>query len=116
MGIKPPAPTIMVTFRAVACKSPKCRCKPPVFISSTSNLHGFKKGTVPFLKPWRLLVDEMNTGGLQRHFGLLHATALNVTMIVGAGGFIPIPLMLKEFPGPYALLGWLAPGPAMLVA
>src|SRR5437016_13015577 len=53
--------------------------------------------------------------GLQRHFGLLQATALNVTMIVGAGVFITIPLMLKELPGPYALLGWLAAGGLMLV-
>jgi APA family basic amino acid/polyamine antiporter len=60
-------------------------------------------------------VGEKQTGSLQRHFGLLHATALNVTMIVGAGVFITIPLMLKELPGPYALLGWLAAGGLMLV-
>lgn len=52
---------------------------------------------------------------LQRHFGLLHATALNVTMIVGAGVFITIPPMLGELPGPYALAGWLAAGVLMLV-
>src|SRR5246127_1655415 len=55
------------------------------------------------------------TGGLQRHFSLLHATALNVTMVVGAGVFITIPPMLGKLPGPYALLGWLAPGALMLV-
>src|SRR5260370_36933360 len=55
------------------------------------------------------------SGGLQRHFGLLHATALNVTMIVGAGVFITIPLMLKALPGPYALLGWLAAGALILI-
>src|SRR5262249_22898656 len=60
-------------------------------------------------------MGETSTAGLQRHFGLLHATALNVTMIVGAGVFITIPLMLKELPGPYALLGWLAAGGLMLV-
>jgi amino acid transporter len=54
-------------------------------------------------------------GGLQRHFGLLHATALNVTMVVGAGVFITIPLMLGKLPGPYALLGWLAAGLLILV-
>jgi amino acid transporter len=48
--------------------------------------------------------------GLRRHFGLLHATALNITMIVGAGVFVTIPLMLGKLPGPYALLGWLACG------
>src|SRR6516165_2606328 len=57
----------------------------------------------------------MQTGGLQRHFGLLHATALNVTMVVGAGVFITIPLMLKDMPGPYALLGWLAAGLLILM-
>src|SRR5215467_5373540 len=57
----------------------------------------------------------MQTGGLQRHFGLVQATALNVTMIVGAGVFVTIPLMLKELPGPYALWGWLAAGALILV-
>ena len=47
---------------------------------------------------------------LPRHLGLLHATALNISMVVGAGVFITIPLMLKELPGPAALLGWLAAG------
>jgi amino acid transporter len=52
--------------------------------------------------------------GLQRHFGLLHATALNVSMIVGAGVFVTVPLMLGKLPGPYALLGWLLGGVLML--
>jgi amino acid transporter len=55
------------------------------------------------------------SGGLQRHFGLVQATALNVTMIVGAGVFITIPLMLAVLPGPYALLGWLAAGALVLL-
>src|SRR5207248_859865 len=60
-------------------------------------------------------VGEDQASGLQRHFGLLQATALNVTMIVGAGVFVTIPLMLGELPGAYALLGWLAAGGLMLV-
>jgi amino acid transporter len=52
---------------------------------------------------------------LQRHLGLWTATALNLTMVVGAGVFISIPLMLKELPGPYALLGWLAAGVLILL-
>src|SRR5437660_10160868 len=36
-------------------------------------------------------------------------------MIFGAGVFITFPLRLKELPGPYALLGWLAAGGLMLV-
>jgi APA family basic amino acid/polyamine antiporter len=54
-------------------------------------------------------------GGLQRHFGLLQATALNVTTIVGAGVFITIPLMLEKMPGPYALLGWIGGGLLILL-
>jgi amino acid transporter len=52
---------------------------------------------------------------LQRHFGLLHATALNVSMIVGAGVFLTIPYMLGKLPGPFALLGWVAAGGLMLI-
>lgn len=54
-------------------------------------------------------------GGLQRHFGLLQAVALNVTMIVGAGVFVTVPLMLGELPGPAALLGWVGAGALILV-
>jgi len=53
--------------------------------------------------------------GLRRHLGLWQATALNITMVVGAGVFITIPLMLLHLPGPYALLGWLATGILILV-
>jgi APA family basic amino acid/polyamine antiporter len=54
-------------------------------------------------------------GGLQRQFGLVQATALNATMIVGAGVFITIPLMLEKLPGPFALIGWLAGGILVLL-
>jgi amino acid transporter len=50
---------------------------------------------------------------LPRHLGLVHATALNIAMIVGAGVFVTIPLMFRHLPGPYALLGWLAAGVLM---
>jgi amino acid transporter len=59
-------------------------------------------------------LGENDQPGLQRHFGLLQATALNITMIVGAGVFITIPLMLKALPGSFALLGWLLAGGVML--
>jgi amino acid transporter len=58
---------------------------------------------------------RQETTVLHRHFGLLHATALNISMIVGAGVFVTIPLMLGKMPGPYALLGWLVAGSLMLV-
>jgi basic amino acid/polyamine antiporter, APA family len=53
-------------------------------------------------------------GELERHFDLLHATALNVTAVVGAGVFVSIPLMLGKLPGPYAVCGWLAAGVLVL--
>jgi APA family basic amino acid/polyamine antiporter len=45
---------------------------------------------------------------LHRGFGLLQATALNISNVVGVGPFITIPLMLATMNGPQALLGWLA--------
>ena len=62
--------------------------------------------------------DDQKTpesGQLQRHFGLLHATALNISMIVGAGVFATIPFMLVQLPGPYALLGWIGAGLLIIV-
>ena len=43
---------------------------------------------------------------LPRGFGLLRATALNMSNVVGVGPFITIPLMLQTMGGPQALLGW----------
>jgi amino acid transporter len=36
-------------------------------------------------------------------------------MVVGAGVFVTIPLMLGQLPGPYAIIGWLAAGVLILV-
>src|SRR5579884_253552 len=44
---------------------------------------------------------------LQRGFSLLHATALNISNVVGVGPFITIPLILAAMNGPQALLGWI---------
>ncbi len=44
---------------------------------------------------------------LQRRFGLLQATALNMSNMVGVGPFITIPLIMTAMGGPQALLGWL---------
>src|SRR4051795_6302077 len=43
---------------------------------------------------------------LQRRFGLLPATALNMTNMIGVGPFITIPLLMSALGGPQALLGW----------
>src|SRR5262245_5504074 len=55
------------------------------------------------------------TAPLVRGIGPWQATALNVTMIVGAGVFGVIPDMLGVLPGPYALLGWVAAGALIFV-
>jgi amino acid transporter len=49
---------------------------------------------------------------LVRRFGLLQATALNMSNMIGIGPFITIPLLMSTLGGPQALLGWLV---AMLV-
>ncbi|HKW96108.1 MAG TPA: APC family permease [Bryobacteraceae bacterium] len=45
--------------------------------------------------------------GLVRGFGLLHATALNMSNMVGVGPFITIPLIIASMGGPQCMLGWL---------
>ena len=44
---------------------------------------------------------------LERRFGLLQATALNMTNMIGVGPFITIPLLMSALGGPQAMLGWL---------
>ena len=43
---------------------------------------------------------------LTRGFGLLGATALNMSNMVGVGPFITIPLLMSSMGGPQAMLGW----------
>ncbi len=44
---------------------------------------------------------------LLRRFGLLQATALNMTNMIGIGPFITIPVLMSALNGPQAMLGWL---------
>src|SRR4026209_2483714 len=46
--------------------------------------------------------------GLVRGFGLLQATALNMSNMVGIGPFITIPLIIAAMGGPQCMLGWAA--------
>jgi amino acid transporter len=46
--------------------------------------------------------------GFRRSVGLLSATAINMTQMVGIGPFITIPLMVATFAGPQAIAGWVA--------
>lgn len=54
-----------------------------------------------------MLTDSKPQPRLQRQFGLLQATALNMANMVGAGPFITIPLLMSTLGGPQAILGWL---------
>jgi amino acid transporter len=47
------------------------------------------------------------TAPLPRRFGLLQATALNMSNMIGIGPFITIPLLMTALGGPQAMLGWL---------
>jgi len=43
---------------------------------------------------------------MERRFGLIHATALNMTNMIGIGPFITIPLLMSALGGPQSMLGW----------
>jgi amino acid transporter len=43
---------------------------------------------------------------LERRLGLLSATSINMSNMVGAGTFITLPLILSSMGGPQGLLGW----------
>jgi len=51
-------------------------------------------------------MDDATTH-LTRRFGLLQATALNMSNMIGVGPFITIPLLMSALGGPQAMLGWL---------
>ena len=57
--------------------------------------------------------SEREDAPLLRRFGLLQATALNMSNMIGVGPFITIPLLLTALGGPQAMLGWLV---AVLIA
>ena len=44
---------------------------------------------------------------LQRRLGFLHATALNMSTMIGVGPFITIPVLMSAMGGPQAMLGWI---------
>jgi fructoselysine transporter len=44
---------------------------------------------------------------LERGLGLLEATALNITFMVGIGPFVVIPLVVQAMGGPQSLMAWL---------
>ncbi|HZI99251.1 MAG TPA: APC family permease, partial [Gemmatimonadaceae bacterium] len=54
--------------------------------------------------PDAIVTDEQPQ--LVRRFGLLPATALNMTNMIGVGPFITIPLLMTALGGPQAMLGW----------
>ncbi len=53
--------------------------------------------------------DSIPTAGphLQRRFGLLQATALNMSNMIGIGPFVTIPMLMSALGGPQSMLGWL---------
>ena len=53
------------------------------------------------------LADKTTGKQLPRRFGLLQATALNMSNMIGIGPFITIPLLMTALGGPQAMLGWI---------
>src|SRR4029450_4231351 len=52
--------------------------------------------------------NPSSSAPLERRFGLLQATALNMSNMIGVGPFITIPLLMSALGGPQALVGWFA--------
>ena len=50
--------------------------------------------------------DQEQPSPLLRRFGLLQATALNMSNMIGIGPFITIPLLMSALGGPQAMIGW----------
>src|SRR3954467_14392995 len=46
--------------------------------------------------------------GLERRLGLMQATAINMTDMVGIGPFITLPMVISMMNGPYFLYAWIA--------
>jgi amino acid transporter len=57
--------------------------------------------------------NEAAEAHLLRRFGLVQATALNMSNMIGVGPFITIPLLMSALGGPQAMLGWVV---AVLIA
>ncbi len=69
---------------------------------------GFKIGVIPVKRGMRMSAPLVPTSQapLERHLGLLQATALNIANMVGIGPFITIPLFLGTMNGPQAMIAW----------
>ncbi len=52
------------------------------------------------------MASSPDSSPLPRRFGLLQATALNMTNMIGIGPFITIPALMSAMHGPQAMLGW----------
>jgi len=58
-------------------------------------------------------LSSSQTQTSERRFGLLQATALNMSNMLGAGPFITIPALMLTMGGPQSMLGW---GVALILA
>ncbi|MGH9453676.1 MAG: APC family permease, partial [Terriglobia bacterium] len=52
------------------------------------------------------MTNPTNQPALRRELGLIQATALAITDMVGIGPYITIPLLLATMGGPQAMIGW----------
>lgn len=53
------------------------------------------------------MTERESAPSMTRKFGVVQATALNMTNMIGIGPFITIPLLVSALGGPQAMLGWL---------
>jgi len=51
---------------------------------------------------------ELQQPQLRRRLGILNATSINMSNMIGIGPFITVPIILTTMGGPQALLAWFA--------
>src|SRR5215471_21392300 len=59
-------------------------------------------------EPEQATAANLSLPHLHRRFGLVQATALNMSTMIGIGPFITIPILMTSMGGPQAMLGWIA--------
>ena len=57
---------------------------------------------------WRKENDVSEAEKLERGLGLIEATSLNMTFMVGIGPFVVIPFVIQAMGGPGSLVAWAA--------
>src|SRR5881628_1043585 len=97
-----PSPGVWASDIPTGSRRPSTQCPGRASPCSGSHRHPYDEVQFVMTQPIAPAPPSM-----VRRFGLTHATALNMTNMIGIGPFITIPLLMSALGGPQAMLGWL---------